>query len=145
MNINNKIIATTGVGGAALFIVLAANIKPFLEGLSAVPAMVTAFASQMPLGAGSFLLALAACPLLFHFLDRWLPCKHSDRQGFLAEFMTLGAGVGVTVAQQWGGTGSEMVFPIMLGAVAGLAGPLITKGLRSLFKEKGDVSVPKSD
>jgi hypothetical protein len=105
----------------------------------------------MPLGAGSTIIALVACPLIYHFLDKWMPDSKSDRHAFLVEFMTLGAGVGITVAQQWGVVqGSRMIMPIMLGAVAGLLGPLTVKGLKSFVKEtpdesRPDPSVPKSD
>ena len=143
MSINNKIVGATGVGGAALFIVLAANLKAVVEGAAAIPSMIKAFSDGMPLGVGSTAVALVLCPLVYHFLDKWMPNSKTNRRSFLTEFMTLGSGVGITVAQQWGVTqGSRMVFPIMLGAVAGLLGPLIVKGIKSFTKETPDESGP---
>lgn len=150
MNINNKIVGATGVGGAALFIIIAANLKAVIEGVSAIPSMIQAFSEGMPLGVGSTAVALVLCPLVYHFLDKWMPDSKTNRHSFLVEVMTLGSGVGITVAQQWGvSQGSKMVFPIMLGAVAGLLGPLIVKGLKSFAKENADArpdsSIPKPD
>jgi hypothetical protein len=149
MNINGKILGATGVGGATLFIILAANLKAFIEGAVAIPSLIKAFSSGMPFGTGSTAIALLACPLIYHFLDKWMPDSGTNRRSFLVEFMTLGAGIGITVAQQWGvSQGSRMVFPIMLGAVAGLLGPLIVKGIKSFTKEtpdepRPDPSLPK--
>lgn len=152
MSINSKILGATGVGGAALFIVLTANLKAFIEGVAAIPSMIQAFSSGMPLGAGSVAIAMVACPLIYHFLDKWMPNSKSNRHSFLVEFMTLGSGVGITVAQQWGVVqGSKMIMPIILGAVAGLFSPLMVKGIKSFIKEESpnesrpDPSIPKPD
>jgi hypothetical protein len=146
MSINNKILGASGVGGATLFIIIAANLKAFIEGAAAIPSLIKAFSSGMPFGTGSTVIALLASPLIYHFLDKWMPNSDSNRRSFLVEFMTLGAGVGITVAQQWGvGQGSRMVFPIMLGAMAGLLGPLIAKGLKSFTKETPDEPRPNAN
>lgn len=143
MTINGKILATTGVSGAAMFIVIANNWGPFMTGLAAIPATVSAFSSGMPLGAGSFLLAVAVCPLFYRFIDQWLPKKRRDRHEFLCQSLTILMGTSITVMQQWGATkGSQLVFPIMLGAFAGFLGPLITKGVTSLFRTKKDDTRP---
>lgn len=136
MNLNSKIMGATGIGGAALFIVLASNFKPFIEGITALPALISAFSSQLPFKAGSFLLVQMVAPFLYMFLNKWLPRKHADRHDFVCEAMTLGAAIGAMVAQQWGGRAPEMLSASLLGTLAGLSSPLIVKGFRSLLSKE---------
>lgn len=134
MSINSRIVGATGVGGAALFIVLAGNLDEMVAGVSGIPGLVKAFAGVMPAGTGAVVLAMAVSIAVWaaslHYL---LPDKTGKRPDFAAETLAIMASVFVTTGLAWGSPAKSMLVAVALGFVAGNAGPWLAKGVRSLW------------
>lgn len=133
---NSRVLGATGVSLAALLIILAGNLKPLMEGLMGLPGFITAMATGLPLGVGSYLLAQLLGPFFHLFLLKWLPEPKSNghRKQFAAETLTLAACSGVCLVQQWGGTSGEMLLAGLLGALAGFSSPYVCRGFRSILR-----------
>lgn len=144
---NQKVISATGVGTAALLIIIAGNAGPLVDGLKGLPALIAAMSNNLPLGSGSFVLALVLGPLFHLFLSKWLPESKINvhRKSFFAETLTLLTCSGICLVQQWGGTAPKMLLAGALGAVAGFMSPYIVKGFQSILRSDDNGAEPKSD
>lgn len=140
---NQKVLSATGVGTATLLIIIAGNAKSLFEGLMGLPTFITAMSNNLPLGAGSFLLALILGPLFHLFLTKWLPesKRNIHIKDFFAETLTLLTCAGICLVQQWGGTAPKMLMAGTLGLVAGFMSPYIVKGFRSIFRSDKDETI----
>lgn len=144
---NQKVLSATGVSLATLLIIVAGNAKSLFEGLMGLPAFITAMSNNLPLGVGSFLLALVLGPLFHLFLLKWLPDskRNEHRKDFFAETLTLLTCAGICIVQQWGGTPPKMLMAGALGAVAGFMSPWVVKGFQSIIRNDEDDTDSKSN
>lgn len=134
MSLNSRIVSATGVGGAALFIVLAGNLDEMVAGVGGIPALFEAFADIMPSGSSAVGLAFAVSIASWQAALRYL---HPDKAGkpadFAAETLAIVSSICVTVGMAWGSDAKTLLVAVALGFIAGNAGPWVAKGVRSAW------------
>lgn len=134
MSLNSRIVGATGVGGAALFIVLAGNLDEMVAGVGGIPALFKAFADVMPAGSSAVGLAFAVSIAVWYTALRLL---HPDKAGkppdFAAETLAIVSAILVTVGLAWGAEAKALLVAVALGFIAGNAGPWVAKGVRSAW------------
>lgn len=133
---NEKLKWLTGSSLVGLIAVFSIYGKGLVDVLTAFPALVAAFASNLPGGLKSYFLSLAIAGLFYSFVRRWLTCQHGARREFFSQLFALLLGVGVTIAQQHV-TGkvaaSDLLQALLIGVLAGFSAPLTVQGLASVF------------
>lgn len=141
----------TGKLGKLTFASLAATValvalhgKAFIEALTAFPALLTAFASGLPFGVSSFLLAWALSGLFYSFVRRWLVCQRNVTRELGAQCFALCVGIGVCVAQQMTrDTGApDLLQALWVGALAGLSSPLVVQALMAVLTDPEPPKTP---
>ncbi len=137
VSLNSRVLSATGVSLAALFVLIAGNTKSLIDGLAGLPAFITALATGLPLGVGSYLISQLLGPFIYLFLSRWLPesKKNVHRKDFLCEAFTLVACVVICIVQAWGLGAGTMLLGGLLGALAGFSSPFLAKMFRAAKKE----------
>lgn len=119
------------------FVVLLADKgNQMLAVLGGVPKVLAAWASGLPLGVGSFFLAVTLSTLLWLFLLPILPkARDGSRPHLSANLFALAASVAVCVGQQMlvaHGNG-EVLRATIVGLIAGLLSPYLGLAMRSCF------------
>lgn len=137
VSFNSRVLSATGVSLAALFIIVAGNAKALFDGLSGLPAFITALATGLPLGVGSYLIAQLLGPFIYLFLTRWLPesKNNAHRKDFLCEAFTLLTCVLICVAQAWTAGAGTVLLAGLLGTLAGFSSPFFTRLFRATGKD----------
>ncbi|MEA9759764.1 hypothetical protein VDF70_11945 [Xanthomonas campestris pv. raphani] len=118
---NAEIKSGLGISLAGLATFIALHGSAFAEGAQALWLFLVKITQDVPLGTGSFLLALVLATISQPMLRRWLPHSRANHtkhaRTFLVEFVALVVGFGV----MWALTGTMP--GILLGLVAGFAAP----------------------
>lgn len=123
-----------GVGFGGLLALFALHGRALLDVLMAMPDVAAAFAARMPLGAWSFLIALACAAGIYAFLLRWLPsCGNGHRPHFASESMAILTAMLAALVQQSSSSPTHLMRAVLLGLVAGLAAPWLVRGLEAVF------------
>lgn len=134
---NGKIAGTTLGSLITLAILFGMHGEAVIKAASGLPALISAFASNLPGGFLSFLLSLALSGLSFSFVRRWSTCPNPERKEFLTHLFAVCFGLGVTVAQQYV-TGKvsppDLLQAIWIGLLAGLSAPKVVLLLASFTK-----------
>lgn len=108
---------------------LATHGSDAIRALSGVPVLVQAWASGLPLGFWSFVLALVLATLAWVTAIRYLPVGADGKAPFAAaNAVALVLGPAVTVAQQYFAetrTPGALLNALIVGLIAGLAAPHI--------------------
>ena len=119
----------------APFVVLWATYgKPFTDALGGIPALASAWSSQLPFGVGSVIFVLLVSMATWAWCIRWLPdTKDKQRPQFASASIAIAVAIMVTVGQQWGGDPGSILNAVWLGFTAGVAAPWLANGLRSLW------------
>lgn len=141
MDANRKAtILTIGTVAVSIMGATAMHGDKIIAVFGGVPAMLRAWADQMPLGAWSFIVALVLGTLLWLVMIVKLPqVKNDGMPHFNADTITLTVAIFITVSQQWLAetkTAGALLNAFSLGAIAGLAAPYIGRGIRALFHSK---------
>lgn len=135
--------SATGVSLAALIVILATNGKNALEALTALPVLIAAIASGLPLGAWSGLIATTAAALFHTFARSW----HKRSLGI--EVATVLIGITAVMLQKIGAPVPELLNAFLIGFIAGFGGLYASKLLRAMFKRdtnvKPDQTISKPD
>lgn len=113
------------VAGTALAM-LAMHGKGAIEALAAVPALLNAWAQQLPLGVTSFAFAMALSALV------WLGAHRAHFTGphYNPDTIALCAALLVTTSQQWASgrsSAANVLTAIILGLIAGLLVPYLCR------------------
>lgn len=127
----------TAIGSIAS--ALAMHGKASIEALSAVPVLLQAWASGLPLGIWSFLLSLSLASLVWTTAIVKLPASPDGRRPhFSADTLALILALLVTVTQQWfAGVGKgQLLNAIWIGLIAGLLAPYLGRMARAMFAQK---------
>lgn len=121
-----------GATGVTLFgalIIFSTNGRQAIEAVAALPALVAAFSSGLPLGFWSGILGGTVSTGFHLFARSW------HKRSFGIELATIVSGLAVVMAQQSGGTPGDVLRALCIGLVAGFAGLFTAKGLRAMFRE----------
>lgn len=130
-----------GITIAGVVALIGAMAQPgALEAMLGLPKVLQNFATGLPFGLGSFLLALAlACVVYYHARQAFNygkggPSGRDFRITLLSLVVACAATMGQALVMR-GGTAGELLMALMLGILAGLLAPLIVQGLVSLFRQ----------
>lgn len=127
------LLALAGAVGTVLT-ALATHGGDAIKALSGIPVMLQAWASGLPLGVWSFVLALVLATLVWVTAIRTLPIAPGGKAPFVAaNILALVIGPAVTVAQQFFAatrTPGALLNALIVGLIAGLAAPHIGALLR---------------
>lgn len=117
---------------AAAVALVATHGEAFFAALMGFPRLIAAWSSQMPLGAGSFLLALALSAAACAFTLRWLPtCRNDASKHFAAETLAIVVAVAVSILQQPSDSPADFLTSLWLGLLAGFSAPWMVRGIRA--------------
>lgn len=138
MDANKKAtILTIGTVLVSIMGAVALHGEKLLAVMGGVPVMLQAWSSQMPLGVGSFTLALVLGVLLWLVaIVKLQPSPGARARHFSADTITLCAAILTTVGQQAmsdENSGGALLNALLLGIVAGLLAPYLGRGLRAVF------------
>lgn len=122
---------------ATLFAAIAANGEKTLAVLGGVPKVFSAWASALPLGTGSALMAgLFGAGLWLFLLPRLPRAKDGGRPQLLADTIVIVVVAFLVVMQQIlaGGRGQgQLLMALMVGGVDGFIAPYVGRALRSAW------------
>jgi hypothetical protein len=129
---------TLFAGATTLIAVVAANGEGFANALKAFPEVVSAYASGMPFGVGSSLIAVVASVVVWLNVRMRVPVKASgtDGQSFKADYLAYIAGIAVAVIQTLlaGRTDTYgLLSAAMSGAMASAVAVLLARGAAALY------------
>lgn len=117
-----------------VIIALASHGEDAVSALLGVPALLQAWASGLPLGAWSFIVALSLSVLVWVYSIRYLPVGKDGKAPFgQANVIALMVGLMVAIAQQLVAdhrTAGGLLNAFWIGSLAGLLGPQIGTLLR---------------
>jgi hypothetical protein len=130
----------TIAGFAALIGALALNGKAALEAVMGLPKVLQAFATGLPFGLASFLIALSLASLVYYHARQAFAYGKGGPSGrdFRITLLSLVVACAATMAQAMvmrGDTSGALLMALMLGILAGLLAPLIVQGLVSLRRQ----------
>ena len=120
---------------ATLFAAISMHGDGVLKALGGVPALMSAWSAQLPLGVGSFFLALTLSTLVWLVAIVKLKPGAMGRRHLSADTIALCVAATVILSQQAlaaRGVGA-ILNALFVAAVAGLLAPYIGKGLRAIF------------
>jgi len=125
-------------GATTLIAVIGANGEGFATALKAFPEVISAYASGMPLGVGSSLLAFVAAVVVWLNVRMRVPIKASgqDGRGFKADYLAYIAGIAAAVIQTVLGGRSDaygLLSAGMSGAMAAALAVLLARGAAALY------------
>lgn len=130
MNGRTQVISWATVTAAVALV--ATHGSAFLEALAGLPALISAWSTQMPFGAASFLLSLGVSAGVCAFALRWLPdCDNDAGRHFIVESAALVVAVVVSVLQQRSSAAGDLLTALWLGLLAGFAAPWLVRGARA--------------
>ena len=125
-------------GATTLIAVIGANGEGFAAALKAFPEVISAYASGMPFGVGSSLLAFIAAVVVWLNVRMRVPVKASgqDGRGFKADYLAYIAGVAAAVMQTLLAGRSDaygLLAAGMSGAMAAAVAVLLARGASALY------------
>ena len=121
---NRWIHSAFGISAAGLLVLLATHGKSLVGVLGAAWSLLLSVANEAPVGWGAFALALLLAIVVQPYLRQALPAMRCElSREFLVESAALAVGFAVMWLQRSTLTGA------LLGVLAGLAAPLLQKGI----------------
>lgn len=136
---NDRFLKATGLSLGAFLILFAANGKAFFEALLGFPALVQAWSAVLPLGAGSFLLAVVVAMGVWAFAMRYMNLRPDGRRPNLgADTVTFLAAIAVTVTQVIGKDAGAILQALWMGIAAGSAASFLCRVVGSIHSRVKD-------
>lgn len=124
--LNDRVKGWTGVGVAALFLLVAGNGTAFLEVLRAVPPLISAWASGLPAGLWNVAIAWLVGMVAYGVGQWWLPSTRAGRRA--AETGAILITAGVLQLSLWGEhSAPDRLKALWLGLIAGYAAPYVAR------------------
>jgi hypothetical protein len=122
-----------GISLAGMFVLIAANGTQFLEVLKALPGLASAWASGLPLGLWSMVLASAVGAVAYLIAEHALETSRSGRRA--AETIAILVVIGVAQAQLWvgGGSTAQRLNALWLGIVFGYLAPYVARRIAAVY------------
>lgn len=137
--VNDKLKGLFGIGVAGFIALFALHGKAFLDALAGFPTLVQAWASGLPLGLWSALLALSVAMGVWGYVLHWLPVSKCGKPPeFAASTSALLVALAVMLGQEWVGgrkSASGLLTALWMGAMVGFLAPWLGQGIRSLFRQ----------
>lgn len=131
---NGRMQAVSWATVATVVTLVATHGQAFFEAMVGLPRLIAAWSSEMPLGAGSFLLSIALAAGACAFTLRWLPaCRNDASKHFIAETVSIVVAVAVSILQQPGTRSANFLTSLWLGLLAGFAAPWMVRGIRAAW------------
>lgn len=133
---------TLFAGATTLIAVISANGEGFANALKAFPEVVSAYASGMPFGVGSSLLAFIASVVVWLNVRMRVPVKASgaDGRGFKADYLAYIAGIATAVIQTVLAGRADtygLLSAAMSGGMASAIAVLLARGATALYFKSG--------
>lgn len=130
--LNDRVKSWTGVGVAALFLLIAGNGTAFLEVLRALPALVAAWGSDLPAGVWNITIAWLVGMVAYGLGQWWMPSTRAGRRA--AETGAILVTVGVLQLYLWGKHDPPArLNALWLGLIAGYAAPYFARRIGVLW------------
>jgi hypothetical protein len=142
MQLNEKVKAWFGISVAGLFVLLAGNGKEFLEAATAFPALANAWASGLPLGLWSIIVAWLVGMVIYLLAEHALETSRMGRRA--SETIAILVVIGVAQAQVWvgGGDAEQRLNALWLGIVFGYFAPYVARRLHAVYTTATHAKVP---
>lgn len=130
---NEKFKTWFGISLAGLFVLIAGNGIGFIESARAIPSLVSAWASEMPMGVWSVFVAWLVGMVVYLLAEHRLP--DSLRSKRAAETISILVTIGVALSQTWigGGSPAQRLSALWLGIIAGYLAPYVARRLQSVY------------
>ena len=130
---NEKFKAWFGISLAGLFVLIAGNGKEFLEAATAFPQLANAWASGLPLGLWSIVVAWLVGMVVYLLAEHFLKTSRMGRRA--SETIAICVVIGVAQAQVWvgGGDAEQRLNALWLGIIFGYFAPYVARRLAAVY------------